>query len=107
LTSLETALRRLALDLDALGRSWALVGGLAVSARTEPRFTRDVDVAVAVADDAAAEDLIRALRDRGYRPGMMLEQEAKHRLAMVRLEPPETAQVGIRASPGAQGPRPR
>ena len=34
---------------------FAVVGGLAVSARTEPRFTRDVDVAVAVANEAAAE----------------------------------------------------
>ena len=33
----------------------ALVGGIAVSTRTEPRFTRDLDFAVAVADDAAAE----------------------------------------------------
>jgi hypothetical protein len=39
----------------------ALVGGLAVSARTEPRFTRDADLAVAVASDAEAESLIRAL----------------------------------------------
>jgi len=31
------------------------VGGLAVSVRLEPRFTRDADVAVAVASDAEAE----------------------------------------------------
>ena len=39
-----------------------LVGGLAVSARCEPRFTRDIDIAVALADDAQAEKLVRALR---------------------------------------------
>jgi len=39
----------------ALADHAALVGGLAVSARTEPRFTRDLDVAVAVPDDAGAE----------------------------------------------------
>ena len=33
------------------GVGFALVGGLAVSARTEPRFTRDLDFAIAVADD--------------------------------------------------------
>lgn len=47
----EAALRRVASDLDARGVRWALVGGFAVSARTEPRFTRDVDVAVLVEDD--------------------------------------------------------
>jgi hypothetical protein len=31
-----------------------LVGGLAVSARTAPRFTRDIDFCAAVADDAEA-----------------------------------------------------
>lgn len=31
--------------LDRLDRPWALIGGLAVSALTEPRFTRDVDLA--------------------------------------------------------------
>jgi hypothetical protein len=39
--------------------SWAMLGGLAVSIRTEPRFTRDVDLAVAVAADDEAERLAR------------------------------------------------
>ncbi|MBA3393554.1 MAG: hypothetical protein H0T89_12975 [Deltaproteobacteria bacterium] len=39
----------------------ALIGGLAVSARTEPRFTRDIDVAVAVADDESAEAIVPEL----------------------------------------------
>jgi hypothetical protein len=55
--SLEAALRRVASELDARGRRWALVGGLAVSARAEPRTTRDVDIVVDVQDDADAEDL--------------------------------------------------
>jgi hypothetical protein len=38
----------------------AMVGGLAVSARAEPRFTRDLDFAVAVAnDDEAAHYVFR------------------------------------------------
>ena len=41
--------------------SFALIGGLAVSARTEPRFTRDADFAVALAGDAEAEALMNAL----------------------------------------------
>ena len=44
-------LRQAAADLDAIGARWAVIGGLAVAFRAEPRFTKDVDVAVAVADD--------------------------------------------------------
>lgn len=49
------ALRRLDGDLDRVGVRWALIGGLAVSVRAEPRFTRDVDVAVAIDSDVEAE----------------------------------------------------
>jgi predicted nucleotidyltransferase len=47
---LEGALSSLLRDLPAEGSAPAIVGGLAVSARTQPRFTRDIDVAIAVAD---------------------------------------------------------
>jgi hypothetical protein len=50
-------LRVLAVAADALehaGARWALIGGLAVSTRIEPRFTRDIDLAVSVPDDASA-----------------------------------------------------
>lgn len=67
---LELALRRVALDLGKRDVRWALAGGFAVSARSEPRFTRDVDVAVAVADDAAAESLVHSLLSEGYRVGL-------------------------------------
>ncbi len=40
--------------LSRAGVSFALVCGLAVSARAEPRFTRDVDLAVAVLGDRYA-----------------------------------------------------
>ena len=53
MTALLDATRRIVSDLEGQGSAWALVGGLAVSARTEPRTTRDVDVAVTVPDDAA------------------------------------------------------
>lgn len=82
---LEAALRDVAAALRTSGHDFALVGGLAVSARTEPRFTRDVDVAVAVADDPAAEALIFSLCDRGYRVAATVEQDATGRLATVRL----------------------
>jgi hypothetical protein len=84
-TSLEAALRQIGADLTRAHVSFALVGGLAVSVRTEPRFTRDADLAVAVASDAEAEALIRELRAHDYRIEAIVEQEAVGRLATVRL----------------------
>ena len=67
MTAVHAVLRRVAAELSRTGCPFALVGGLAVSARTEPRFTRDVDLAVAVASDTEAEALIHRLRTAGYR----------------------------------------
>lgn len=91
---LEAVIRRARDDLAALGYPCALVGGLAVSARTEPRFTRDVDLAVALDSDREAEALIRALQRRGYRIATVVEQEAVGRLATIRLEP-DDAEHGV------------
>ena len=85
MTSLEAALRQIGAGLTRAHVSFALVGGLAVSVRTEPRFTRDADLAVALASDAEAEALIRELRARDYRIDAIVEQEAAGRLATVRL----------------------
>lgn len=63
------------------------MGGLAVGARTEPRFTRDLDVVVAVHNDAAAEHLILSMRGKGYEISAVLEQAKTGRLATVRLLP--------------------
>ncbi|MGH3273568.1 MAG: nucleotidyl transferase AbiEii/AbiGii toxin family protein [Streptosporangiaceae bacterium] len=89
----EGALRQAAADLDGAGAAWAVIGGFAVGARAEPRFTRDVDVAVAVASDAEAEQLVHRLQVRGYAVGAILEHEQAGRLATVRL---------VRPSPGAR-----
>jgi len=71
--------------LDALNTPFALVGGLAVSVRAEPRFTRDVDILVDIADDTEAEALIRSLGDHGLVPFSLVEQVATGRLATARL----------------------
>jgi hypothetical protein len=84
-TSLEAALRQIGADLTRADVSFALVGGLAVSARTEPRFTRDVDLAVALGSDAEAEALIHQLGAHDYRIAAIVEQDAVNRLATVRL----------------------
>lgn len=88
MSRLAAVLSRLTADLAALRQPCALVGGLAVSARSEPRFTRDVDVAVAVPDDATAERLVHELAGRGYSVLASLEQEDVGRLATVRLGAP-------------------
>jgi predicted nucleotidyltransferase len=67
------------------GRAFALVGGLAVSARTEPRFTRDLDFAIAVASDAEAESVVFALQGRGFTVVALVEHTTTHRLATARL----------------------
>lgn len=85
MSRLEVALRAIATELDRTRRGWALVGGLAVSARAEPRFTRDLDLVVAVPDDREAEAVTRGLLASGYRVLATLEQEAAGRLATVRL----------------------
>ena len=82
---LETALRRIIADLEHAHAQWAIVGGLAVDARAEPRTTRDVDVVVAVSTDAEAENLVRSLHASGYRVRAIVEHESAGQLATARL----------------------
>jgi predicted nucleotidyltransferase len=85
MATVESALREAAADLAAVKVLWALVGGLAVSTRTVPRFTKDVDFAVAVASDHEAEDVVHRLGSRGYNPVEVIEQDYVERLSGVRL----------------------
>jgi hypothetical protein len=85
-TPVEQELRKAVADLDVLKVRWALIGGLAISVRSVPRFTKDIDFAVAVADDSEAEDVVLRLRGRGYQPVEVLEQDYVERLSGVRLE---------------------
>lgn len=78
--------------LERLHRHWAVIGGLAVSAHTEPRTTRDVDLVVAVRGDADAEALVFSLSEAGFRVEATLDQDAAGRLATVRLRPPGASQ---------------
>lgn len=94
-TRLLTALRRIAEALNERHQQWALIGGLAVSIRAEPRFTRDIDLAVAVDDDASAEALVSHLQGLGFSLRLSLEQTALSRLATVRLLPPGEPEQGV------------
>jgi len=83
-TELEIALRRIVDDLTEEDVRFALVGGLAVSVRAEPRLTRDIDLAISVHDDSMAEAIVQRLIARDYQPGAVIEHQSG-RLATVRL----------------------
>ena len=83
--SVKQALLRALKDLDSLNVSYAVIGGLAVSARIEPRMTRDVDFAVSVNDDSGAEEILFKLQQLGYVVDSVIEQTAAERLATARL----------------------
>ncbi len=74
-----------AANLGEIGVHFALIGGLAVGARAEPRYTRDVDLAVSVANDEEAERLLYAMAGRGYVVDTVIEQTRTNRLATARL----------------------
>lgn len=71
--TLDGALRRLARELEEANVAFAVVGGLAASARGEVRFTRGVDIAVVVESDAEAEALIhRPIQPAGSAPASLV-----------------------------------
>jgi predicted nucleotidyltransferase len=92
-TAISAAAAAVANKLSSLGVRYALVGGLAVSVRTEPRFTQDLDLAVAVTDDAGAEQVVHGLLRSSYTSVAVIEQEAQDRLSTVRLETPDGTQM--------------
>ena len=65
-----------------------------MSVRSEPRLTRDADLAVRVPDDRDAETLVLALQGRGWRVVTAIEQDAARRLATVRLAPAGEGTLG-------------
>lgn len=93
-TPLEQALAHAADALRPLV-PFALVGGLAVATRAEPRLTRDGDLAVAVDDDAHAERIIAELNALGYRLVSLVEQTSTERLATARLVSPVSDHILI------------
>ncbi len=93
--AIERALATAVDSLRSANREFALVGGLAVSVRAEVRFTRDVDFAVRVVDDADAERLIFSLTAAGYRPVATIEHEERHRLSTIRLMSPHEIKIDL------------
>lgn len=81
----EQAALAVVTELNARGLSYALIGGFAASVRTNPRFTQDIDLVVAVADDVAAEAVVSQLAQKRFAILAIVEYEARERLATVRL----------------------
>ena len=96
-TSRFTAVRdvfiRAAKDLEAAQLEFALVGGLAVSARGAPRFTADVDFAVAVSGDEAAEAAVFRMQRLGYAVQTTIEDKETGRLSTARLLGPTRPRI--------------
>ncbi len=95
MNALETLLRRVSGLLNKHQQAWALVGGLAVSVRTEPRFTRDLDLAVAVPGDREAEVLVHGFHSAGFQTFATVEHEATKRLATARIVPNVSGPEGL------------
>jgi hypothetical protein len=83
---IEALLAEAAAALRRRSSAFAIIGGIAISARVEPRFTRDLDLAVAVADDREAEGLARDFQAAGFAAVAVIEQEKTGRLATVRCQ---------------------
>ncbi len=84
LKEVEQELEHFLIALDA-AFPVAVVGGLAVSVRTQPRFTADLDFAVAVDSDSDAEAVVHHLLQRQYTIEATLENIQHGRLGTVRL----------------------
>jgi len=65
--------------------AFALVGGLAVSARALARFTQDIDFAIAVDSDATAEQVVFSMQRSGFLIETIIQQRSSGRLATARL----------------------
>lgn len=85
----EHTLVRAIQDVTDLSVPFALVGGFAVTTYVEPRITRDVDLAIAVDSDAAAEEVVRALQSDGYSVALLIDHQPTGRLGTVRLVSPD------------------
>jgi hypothetical protein len=84
-------LDRVSSELNEAGARYAVIGGLAVGARHEARFTRDIDLAVSVASDSDAETILGQLIRAGFCPLAELDNTRTQRLATMRLLPPGIA----------------
>ena len=90
--SILSQLKTVAGDLSDLKVRWALIGALAVSIHTEPRTTRDIDVALALDEVSDIETILEGLEKRGYSQRQLLMNLAPaQRLGFRLMIPTENA----------------
>ncbi len=93
--TLLDAVRRAVGVAEGAGYVGVLVGGLAVSARAEPRFTRDADLVVAIDTDDEAEAVVRYFLTEGYHLNALLEQSGVGRLSGARFIDPDGVEIDL------------
>ena len=79
-------------ELTGAGIPFALVGGVAVGVRADPRVTRDLDFVIPVADDADAEAIVFALQRRGFIVEAVFVRD-QGRISTVRTRHPQAPDV--------------
>jgi hypothetical protein len=82
---LESSIKEVITWLDSQSIGYALIGGLAISFRTVERFTKDIDLVIAVSEDSQAEKIVREISLLGYKVKTLLEQTKHGKIATVRL----------------------
>lgn len=65
---------------------FCLVGGLAVSVRAFERTTKDIDFALAVANEQEAEKIVKYFITSGFKLETLLENKFNHSISTVRLK---------------------
>lgn len=85
------------MTLAELELSWALIGGLAISAQTDPRFTEDIDVNLFLPTDDDVEQFIFTLQRKGWIAETILEQTYFENdiIATVRFLTPKSSVVHV------------
>lgn len=89
---LGIALAKAITEFGAAGIPFALVGGLAIGVRADPRVTRDIDFVVPADDDAQAESVVFALQQRGFRVEAVFVRD-EGRISTVRTRHPAAPDV--------------
>lgn len=84
--------------IERIRSSWGFrlpCWGLAISVYCDPRFTLDIDLAVAIPGDAQIEAVVHDLSALGFVPSSIVEQESVGRLAIARLIDPDGVSVDL------------
>jgi predicted nucleotidyltransferase len=96
MSGILTQLREIAEVLNTSEYQWALIGALAVSIYTEPRTTRDIDIAIILEEKDHEEELIQYLFGKGYHSRYVLQHAMpSQRLGNRVLTPADTHQQSI------------